>query len=95
MSIEHLRAAAVSLDPQTWAFYLRVPRSHVVLLQAYFELYEGIGTVRTFTGPEPILCVMTTAGLKEDCMGVLNAIRDEVQWEITTPTKEDVTLPQN
>lgn len=80
--IEQLRTAAVALDPQVWAFYLRVPRSHVVLLQTYFELYDGVGTVRTIAGTEPILCIMTTEGHKEDCIGVLAAIREEIEWDI-------------
>lgn len=79
--IEQLRAAAVTLDPQVCAFYLRIPRSQVVLLQAYFELYDGVGTVRTITGTEPVVCIMTTEGHKEDCIGILAAIREEVQWE--------------
>jgi hypothetical protein len=85
--IEQLRAAVVTLDPQVCAFYLRVPRSHVVLLQAYFELYDGIGTVRTIAGSEPIVCIMTTEGQKDDCIGVLTAIREEIEWELapTTP----------
>jgi hypothetical protein len=81
---ETLRSAATQLDPSLWAFYLRVPRSQVVLLQTYFELYDGIGTVRTITGTEPILCVMTSSDLIEDCIGALVAIRHDVEWEITT-----------
>jgi len=88
MSTTDLRSAAVSLDPQTWAFYLRVPRSHVVLLQTYFELYDGVGTVRTITGPEPTLCILTTTGQLDDCIGVLQAIRQDVEWELTTPPEQ-------
>jgi hypothetical protein len=79
---QQLRDSAIALDPETWVFYLRVPRSHVVLLQTYFELYDGVGTVRTVAEPEPTLCVMTTAGLKEDCIAVLEAISEDVEWEI-------------
>ena len=85
MSLDQLLTAAVPLDSLTWAFYLRVPRSHVVLLQAYFELYDGLGTVRTVTGPEPILCVMTSSTLKDDCAAMLEAIRQDVQWEVAPP----------
>lgn len=80
--INHLRASAATLDPQVCAFYLRIPRSQVVLLQAYFELYDGVGTVRTITGTEPVVCIMTTHGQIEDCLAVLEAIRDDVQWEV-------------
>lgn len=85
---EQLRRGAVALDAETWAFYLRVPRSHVVLLQAYFELYDGVGTVRTIAGPEPILCIMTTSGQKEDCITILEAIREDVDWELAPPPPE-------
>jgi hypothetical protein len=85
---EQLRRAAVALDAEAWAFYLRVPRSHVVLLQAYFELYDGVGTVRTITGPEPIVCVLTTSGHKDDCINVLEALREEVEWELTSAPQE-------
>lgn len=77
-----LSAAAVQVDPLTIAFYLRVPRAQVVLLQAYFELYDGVGSVRTISGDEPVVCVMTGNSLKDDCIGVLEAIREDVEWEV-------------
>lgn len=80
MNQETLRDASRSLDPGTIALYLEVPRSQVVLLQAYFELYDGVGTVRTIQGDEPIVCVLTTPEQYEDCLGVLGAIREQVQW---------------
>ncbi len=82
-TLNQMRLAATRLDPVTLAFYLRVPRNQVVLLQAYFELYDGVGTVRTFAGDEPILCVMTTDGMLDDCIGVLVSLKNEVTWEIT------------
>jgi hypothetical protein len=82
MDTAQLRSFAVSRDPSTVAFYLRVPRSHVVLLQAYFELYDGIATVRTLQGPDAIVCVLTPTTQQEDCIGVLTAIRSEVHWEV-------------
>jgi hypothetical protein len=83
LQAERLRSAATQLDQNIWAFYLRVPRSQVVLLQAYFELYDGVGTVRTLTDPEPTLCVMTSRDLLEDCIGALVAIRKDVDWEVS------------
>ena len=75
-----LEKAAVHIDGNTIAFYLEVPRSHVVLLQVYFELYDGVGTVRTIDGEAAIACVITTPSQLSDCIGVLNAIREHVAW---------------
>ena len=87
---EALRAAAQSPDPNIIALYLEVPRSQVVLLQAYFELYDGVGTVRTLEGEKPVVCVLTTPGQLEDCLSALEAIRGQVQWRISQeiPTAE-------
>lgn len=81
------------------ALYLEVPRSQVVLLQAYFELYDGVGTVRTLEGNNPIVCVLTTPEQIEDCIGVLQAIREQVQWNICKEVPADplrgTTDPRN
>jgi len=89
MSMEALRNAAVLVDPETVAFYLRMPRSHVILIQAYFELYDGVGTVRTTQDAEPVVCVLTPKAQQDDCMGVLEAIRGEVHWEPCPPPRKD------
>lgn len=75
-----LASHAVHIDADTVAFYLEVPRSHVVLLTVYFELYDGVGTVRTLDKEGAVVCVLTTASLLQDCIGVLNAIREHVAW---------------
>ena len=82
-SQKELSDGAVNLDPTTIAFYLRVPRSQVVLLQAYFELYDGVGAVTTIGGKEPTVCVLTPTCQKDDCIKVLEALRDEIHWEVT------------
>lgn len=89
MSAETLRHSAVLVDPKTVAFYLHVPRSHVVLLQVFFELYDGVGTVRTTQAEERVVCVLTPKAQQEDCIGVLEAIRGEVHWEIAPPPNKD------
>jgi hypothetical protein len=89
MSLDALRKAAVLVDPETIAFYLHVPRSHVILLQTYFELYDGVGTVRTTQGTERVVCVLTPKAQQDDCMNVLEAIRGEVHWEISPPPRND------
>ena len=75
-----LEQAAVHIDSDTVAFYLEVPRSHVVLLQVFFELYDGVGTVRTIDGESAIACVITTPSQLSDCVGALYAIREHVAW---------------
>ena len=70
----------VPIDADTVAFYLEVPRSHVVLLTVYFELYDGVGTVRTLDKEGAVVCVLTTPSLVQDCIGVLNAIKEHVAW---------------
>jgi hypothetical protein len=71
---------AVSIDAQTVAFYLEVPRSHVVLLQVFFELYDGVGTVRTLDKDAAVVCVLTTPSHLQVCVGVLEAIKEQVAW---------------
>ena len=77
---DSLAQAAVKVDAETIAFYLEVPRSHVVLLQVYFELYDGVGTVRTLDKEAAVVCVLTTPSLLQDCIGVLGAIKEYVAW---------------
>jgi hypothetical protein len=71
---------AKQLDAETVAFYLEVPRSNIVLLQAYFELYDGVGTVRTMEGDRALVCVLTTPSMAQDCIGVLQAVKSQVHW---------------
>jgi hypothetical protein len=82
MGMEEARAAAILVDPHSMALYLEVPRSQVILLQAYFELYDGVGTVRTLRGERPIVCVMTTPPQLDACLHVLEAVRAQVAWQV-------------
>jgi hypothetical protein len=75
-----LEKAAVHINDNTVAFYLEVPRSHVVLLQVYFELYDGVGTVRTLEGEPVTVCVLTSPSQLSDCIEVLNAVKGQVSW---------------
>jgi hypothetical protein len=75
-----LEKAAVHIDGNTIAFYLEVPRSHVVLITVFFELYDGVGTVRTLDKEGAVVCVLTTPSQVQDCIGVLKAIREHVAW---------------
>jgi len=75
-----MQASPVTIDADTVAFYLEVPRSHVVLITVFFELYDGVGTVRTLDKEGAVVGVLTTPSQVQDCIGVLNAIREYVAW---------------
>lgn len=79
-----LANAGIQIDPNTVAYYLKVPRNQIVLLQTYFELYDGVGTVRTLD-KESIVCVLTTPSMAKECQEVLQAIREQVTWAVTEP----------
>jgi len=69
------------IDAGTWAYYLAVPSEKVVLLQALFELYEGLGTVRTLNLRKSLVCVLTTPTVGADCRRALEAIRLLIPWQ--------------
>ena len=77
------------LDDGSFALYLEVPGAKVVLLQAYFELYEGIGVVRTLDIRSSLVCIVVTADMLEDCMQALAAIHDRTQWKFASPPADD------
>ena len=89
MGIEEARAAAILLDQSSVALYLEVPRSNVVLLQAYFELYDGVGTVRTLRGERPVVCILTTPPQLDTCLNVLEAVRAQVAWQVCHDVPHD------
>jgi hypothetical protein len=78
--IQQLEPIPVPIDADAVAFYLEVPRSHVVLITVFFELYDGVGTVRTLDKEGAVVCVLTTPSQVQYCIGVLNAIREHVAW---------------
>jgi len=65
-------------DEQTALFYLEVPGSKVVLLQAYFENYDGVGIVRTISIKHSLVCIMTTPSMANTCIAVLESIAESV-----------------
>lgn len=72
--------APEAIDDGTMALYLEVPGSNVVLLQAFFELYEGVGLVRTLDIRKSLVCVLTTPSLLEDCQAILREVKPIVRW---------------
>ena len=84
------------LDEHTVALYLEVPGSMIVELQAYFELYEGIGIVRTLSVKKSLVCVLTTVDMQEDCIELLNALRNNAEnripWRAVERPDEETRL---
>lgn len=81
------------IEPGTIALFLTVPRNNVVLLQAYFDLHEGIGTVRTLDHPEQIVRILTTEDQYHDCCALLREVQDHIRWipSSYTPASSETT----
>ena len=84
-----LEVAFKDLDEFTSVLYLEVPKNSVVILQVFFELYDGVAAVRTVTHQQQkgaanggIVCILTTPGKKSACLGVLHALRSRVPWRV-------------
>lgn len=71
---------ADSLDSCACAFYIEVPTSRMVLLQALLESYEGLATVRTLDPKRSLIAVITTISLLEDCRATLEALQAMIAW---------------
>jgi hypothetical protein len=68
------------VDNQTVVFYLELPREKVVLLQALFESYEGVATVRTLNLEQCLVAVMTTPSMERTCSLLLSSVSELLQW---------------
>lgn len=77
-------------DPLTAIIYLEVPSQNVVLFQAFFELYEGLGLVRTLDLKKNLLCVVTSESQLEACLQALVDLKETIKWEAANiPNAED------
>ena len=86
----NVRLYPVALDEHTRAIFLEVPTRHVVLLQGYFDLYEGLGTVRTIQDERSTVCIITTVSMLSKCQEVLAALADSIPWRaVSDPTEEE------
>lgn len=74
------------LDEHASCIYLNLPREKIILLQGFFELYDGLGTVRTVNSSRGLLCVLTSNDSIEDCCGLLTAL--EKSLKLTAVTSE-------
>lgn len=73
------------LDSETYAIYLNVPGSQIVVLQAFFELYEGVAITRTLSVKNSLVCLLTVPDMYPDCVAILNAIHNIVPWRMAEP----------
>jgi hypothetical protein len=83
------RQGVVALDEHTFAIFLIVPPREVVLLQSIFELYEGVGTVRTLEVKRSLTCIITTKELLSDCLHILDQIHTLIDWTAADPPLEN------
>ncbi len=78
----HNPATSEDLDGCAVALYVEVPGAKVVLFQAFFDMYEAIGIVRTIDIRRSQVCVLTTKDQLRDCMGLLEAVKEYVPWRL-------------
>ena len=71
------------LDDYGLALYLEVPGTQLVALQACFESYEGLGVVRTLDIRRSLVCILTTPGMLDDCLRLLESQKSEIAWQGT------------
>lgn len=69
------------LDEHACALYLEVPGPQLVALQGYFETYEGVGLVRTLDIRRSLVCILTTPGMLDDCLKLLEGLESEIGWK--------------
>lgn len=68
------------LDNQTIQLKLIVSPSKIVLLQAYFDITENLGTVRTLEKQEDLVGILCSVDMLADCLELLDSIRDKIPW---------------
>ncbi len=70
--------------------YLRLRREDIALLKFVVESYEGIGIVRTLDRKRATVAVLAMPDAIEHVRGVLDSLRDEMEWyEIPPPIEQD------
>lgn len=68
------------LDGCATAVYVEIPGSKVVLFQAFFDLYEAVGIVRTIDIRRSQVCVVTTRDQLGDCLALMEALKEMIPW---------------
>lgn len=83
-----LSKALVQPDTETCLLFLNVPGNQVVLFQAFFELYEGLATVRTIDIRRSEVMLITTPSSLPEVLQILEAIDGTVSWNFIEPPKD-------
>jgi hypothetical protein len=78
ISEDELRTCLDKLDDDCLALYLEVPGSKIVQLQAIFEICEDVAITRTLSVAKSMICLLTTPSMLNDCLAILDAIRNNV-----------------
>ena len=68
------------LDPQTSAVFLHVPAAKLVLLQALFETYEGLGLVRTLDMRRGLISILAAPEMQAGCSALLSSVQAQTGW---------------
>ena len=79
--VDFPESSLLDLDGQTTALFLEVPGPKVVVLQGFFELFEGLGIVRTIDVRKSQIAILTTNSLLDECIAALEGVKEEVQWK--------------
>lgn len=74
-------------DSITREIHIKVPESKIVLLKGLFETYDSLGTIRTFDIKTNHVVVITTKDLLEECIAVLESIKNQI---IVNPISPDI-----
>ena len=79
------------VDEQTRVIVLEVARAQVVLMQGFFENYEGLGCVRTLSAESSLVAVYTTKDLVDDAIQALVEIAGLIPWrQVPLPEGTDL-----
>ncbi len=76
------------LDEHTVIILIAVPSEKVVIFQAFFELYESLGIVRTLDLSRSLLSILTPSSMLEETCAMLDGIRETTLWR-AVPVTED------
>ncbi|NLF24173.1 MAG: DUF4911 domain-containing protein [Deltaproteobacteria bacterium] len=68
------------LDSHTSVVFLHVPAAKLVVLQALFETYEGLGLVRTLDMRRGLISILAAPDMQQDCTALLKAVWEQTGW---------------